>query len=146
MRKEASLLQAFLVTFVATKVTGPARSGARRCKSNTNEARYQPVGDCFIPYSNHVLGSGKNAGCQKITDHSKYLIMKQQFKKLGLALAAAGLVCVQTSGIPVHNAKRPKQATPAKGTWINLFDGKTLKGWHACLPAPACKTKRPEPR
>ncbi|MGF7077651.1 hypothetical protein ABIC84_005623, partial [Mucilaginibacter sp. 3215] len=31
---------AFLVTFVATKVTGPARPRARRCKSNTNEARY----------------------------------------------------------------------------------------------------------
>jgi hypothetical protein len=54
VRKEASLLQAFLVTFVATKVTGPARPRARRCKSNTNEARFQPVGDCFIPYSNDV--------------------------------------------------------------------------------------------
>jgi hypothetical protein len=56
--------------------------------------------------------------------------MKQQFKKLGLILAAAGLVCVQTSGIPVHDPKPAKQATPAKGGWVNLFNGKTLKGWH----------------
>jgi len=40
--------------FCGEKVTGPARPRARRCKSNTNEARYQPVGDCFIPYSNDV--------------------------------------------------------------------------------------------
>ncbi|WP_431199950.1 3-keto-disaccharide hydrolase [Mucilaginibacter sp. P25] len=56
--------------------------------------------------------------------------MKQQFKKLGLVLAAAGLVCVHTSGIPVNNHKPAKQGTPVKGGWVNLFDGKTLKGWH----------------
>jgi len=56
--------------------------------------------------------------------------MKQQLKKFGLVLAAAGLVCVQTSAIPVNDHKPAKQATPAKGGWVYLFDGKTLKGWH----------------
>jgi hypothetical protein len=55
--------------------------------------------------------------------------MKQQLKKIGLVLAAAGLVCVQTSGIPANDPVPVKKAA-AKGSWVSLFDGKSLKGWH----------------
>ncbi|MBB6128253.1 3-keto-disaccharide hydrolase [Mucilaginibacter lappiensis] len=56
--------------------------------------------------------------------------MKQQLKKIGLILAAAGLVCVQTSGIPVEGPAPVKKVTAGKGGWVSLFDGKSLKGWH----------------
>jgi hypothetical protein len=55
--------------------------------------------------------------------------MKQQIKKFGLILAAAGLVCVQTSGIPVNGPAPVKKIAPKSG-WVSLFDGKSLKGWH----------------
>ena len=56
--------------------------------------------------------------------------MKQQLKKIGLVLAAAGLVCVQTSGIPANDPAPVKKVAANKGGWISLFDGKSLKGWH----------------
>ena len=49
-RKEASLLKAFLVTFVATKVTGPpaAKSGYTSCMYML---RFVPHKNYFIPYN-----------------------------------------------------------------------------------------------
>ena len=56
--------------------------------------------------------------------------MKQRLKKLGLMMAAAALVCVQTSAIPVKTFPHPKKSHPKKADWVKLFDGKTLNGWH----------------
>jgi hypothetical protein len=56
--------------------------------------------------------------------------MKQQLKKIGLVLAAAGLVCVQTSAIRVNDPAPVKKEVTKKGTWVSLFDGKSLAGWH----------------
>ena len=56
--------------------------------------------------------------------------MKHQLKKIGLVLAAAGLVSVQTSAIPANDSIIVKKVMPNKGGWVSLFDGKSLKGWH----------------
>jgi hypothetical protein len=56
--------------------------------------------------------------------------MKHQLKKLGLVLAATGLVCVQTSAIRANDSVIVKKVAANKGGWVSLFDGKSLKGWH----------------
>ncbi len=45
-------------------------------------------------------------------------------------MTAAAVICVQTSAVIVKVPPHVR-ATAKKGDWVNLFDGKTLKGWHS---------------
>jgi len=47
-----------------------------------------------------------------------------------MAFVIIGLVCLQGLAKPGHGVASRRSTQPKKSGWVNLFDGKSLNGWH----------------